>query len=65
MDKKTEATYYSTMVNNGLMTRAEVREKLGLKFIEGSDKLVVPFTDINQNTINNERSLEVVLLVRN
>ena len=52
MDKKTEATYYSTMVNNGLMTRNEARGKLGLEPVEGGDKLVVPFTDINQNTIN-------------
>ena len=54
MDKKTEATYYSTMVNNGLMTRNEARGKLGLEPVEGGDKLVVPFTDINQNTINND-----------
>lgn len=54
MDKKTEATYYSTMVNNGLMTRNEARGKLGLEPVEGGDKLVVPFTDINQNTINKD-----------
>lgn len=54
VDKKTEATYYSTMVNNGLMTRNEARGKLGLQPVEGGDKLVVPFTDIKQNTLKDE-----------
>lgn len=52
MDKTSEATYYSTMVNNGLMTRNEARGKLGLQPVEGGDDIIIPFTDTNQNTIN-------------
>ena len=58
MDKKTEAEYYSTLVNNGIMTRAEVRQKLGLEYIEGSDELIMPFTKIDDNTIGNTKDDE-------
>ena len=55
MDKKTEAQYYSTLVNNGLMTRNEARGQLGLQPVDGGDQMVIPFTDIQQNTINNNK----------
>jgi HK97 family phage portal protein len=40
-DSKGRAEYYSSMTNNGLMTRAEARKKENLPFIEGSDELTV------------------------
>lgn len=55
MDKNTEANYYSTMVNNGLMSRNEVRGKLGLQPVEGGDELIIPYTKISDNTINNKQ----------
>jgi len=49
--KQTEASYYSTLVANGIMTVNEVRKELGLSEIEGGDKLTMAFTDVSQNTI--------------
>jgi len=39
MDSKAKAHFLSTMVQNGLMTRAEGRGKLNLKKIDGADQL--------------------------
>ena len=48
----TKLTYY--LVTNGLMTPNEARQQLGLPSIDGADSLIIPFTDVNQNTINNK-----------
>lgn len=40
-DSKARAEYYSTMTQNGIMTRKEAREKENLPFKEGSDELTV------------------------
>ncbi len=37
-----EAAYYTTLVNGGVMTPAEARDKLGLPKIEGHDDLRIP-----------------------
>ena len=55
MDKNTEAKYYSTMVNNGLFTRNEARGRLGLQPVEGGDELIIPYTKVSDNTINNKQ----------
>ena len=54
-DKSAQATYYSTMLTNGLLTQNEIRKELGYNPIEGGDKLVIPYTDIDQNTVNGEK----------
>lgn len=51
-DKAATADYYSKLVNNGIISRNEARKELGYDEIEGGDKLVVPFTNIEDNTIN-------------
>lgn len=51
-DKKATAEYYSKLVNNGIITRNEARKELGYDEVEGGDKLVIPFTNIQDNTIN-------------
>ena len=51
-DLQSTASYYGTLVDKGIMTRAEVREALGLKVMEGTDELIIPYTDIDQNMIN-------------
>ena len=51
-DLQSTANYYGTLVDKGIMTRAEVREALGLKVMEGTDELIIPYTDIDQNMIN-------------
>ena len=35
------------------MTRNEAREQLGLNAMEGADELIIPFTNIAQNTVGN------------
>lgn len=52
-DKNSQANYLSTLVSNGIMTRNEAREQLGLNAMEGADELIIPFTNIAQNTVGN------------
>ena len=51
-NKTALADYYTKLVTNGLMTPNEARQQLGLPSIDGADSLIIPFTDVNQNTIN-------------
>ena len=53
-NKTALADYYTKLVSNGLMTANEARQQLGLPSIDGADSLLIPFTDINQNTINKD-----------
>lgn len=55
-DKTALASYYSTMVDKGLMTRNEVRKELGLSPVDGGDEIVIPYTDISQNNINSSNN---------
>ena len=55
-DKTTLANYYSTLVSNGIMTLNESRQNLGLPVKEGGDELLIPFTDLSQNTVGNEQT---------
>lgn len=57
-DKQAQANYYSTLVNNGILSINEARKELGYKDIEGGDKNMIAFTDINQNTIQNTEKKE-------
>lgn len=41
-DNKTQATYYSTLVNTGIITPNEAREGLRFAKIDGNDKIRVP-----------------------
>lgn len=50
-DKEAEASYYSSLLSNGVLTRNEVRAALGYERVEGGDDLVIPYTNIAQNTI--------------
>lgn len=47
-DKKTQAMWFSTMVYGKCMTPAEVREKLDLPFLEGTEELLQP---VNMQTM--------------
>lgn len=53
-NKTALADYYTKLVSNGLMTANEARQQLGLPSIDGADSLIIPFTDVNQNTINKD-----------
>lgn len=50
-DKSATANYYATLVKNGILNINEARHNLGFNPIEGGDKNIIPFTDINQNTV--------------
>lgn len=50
-DKSSTANYYSTLVKNGILTINEARHNLGFNPVEGGDKNIIPFTNINQNKI--------------
>lgn len=50
-DKTATANYYGALVKNGIMTINEARHCLDLSPKDGADDLIIPFTDISQNTI--------------
>jgi HK97 family phage portal protein len=53
MDSQAKASFLSTLVQNGLMTRNEARETLNLKEVDGGDDLTV---QVNLTTLNNMES---------
>ena len=53
-DKQAQASYLTTLVDKGIISRNEARTKLGLPPVEGGDDLTVSYTDINQNKVNQE-----------
>lgn len=54
-DKTAIANYYNTLLQNGVLCINEVRKELGYSPIENGEKHIIPYTDINQNTINNNK----------
>ena len=57
-DKTAVANYYTQLLTNGILCVNEVREELGYAPIEGGDKHIIPYTDVNMNTINNDDNNE-------
>lgn len=62
-NKSTLANYYTSLVNGAIMTINEARRALDLNPIDGADDLIIPYTDLAQNTIGgideeNEKELE-------
>lgn len=55
-DKAAQASYYASMIDKGIMCINEVRKELGYSEIEGGDKHLIAYTDINQNQINSEKN---------
>ena len=53
-DKTSTANYYSTLTKNGILSINESRHCLGFAPIENGDSHIIPFTDISQNTIENQ-----------
>lgn len=52
--KNEQATYLNTLTSGGIMTVNEARHVLGLNPMEGCDKLIIPYTNIKDNTVNND-----------
>lgn len=51
-DKTQQASYYATLLDKGILCVNEVRKELGYSEIEGGDKHIIPYTKIEDNTIN-------------
>ena len=53
-DKQAQATYYTALINSGVLSINEARKELGYNGIgEDGDKHIIAYTDISQNTIEN------------
>lgn len=55
-DKAAQATYYTALLNSGILTINEIRKELGYNSVDGGDENRIPFTDITQNTINKDKT---------
>lgn len=51
-NKQNLASYYTALLQSGVYSPNEVRTELGLESKEGLDKHIIAYTDIAQNTIN-------------
>ena len=59
-DKTAQSAYYSTLINSGVLSINEVRKELGYNGIgENGNKHLIPFSDVSQNTIENNNNKEV------
>lgn len=56
--KTTQSTYYSTLIQCGVLSVNEVRKDLGYNSVEGGDRNIVAYSDINQNVINSDNAQE-------
>ena len=52
-DAEKQANEVTTLTNSGIITPNEARKRLGLPPVDGGDKLIIPYSDVNQNTIGN------------
>lgn len=50
-DKTTMSNFLKTLTSAGIMSINEARKVLGMPEIEGGDKHIIPFTDLNQNKV--------------
>lgn len=54
-DKTSTASYLSTLVSGGILSINEARAQLGFGEIEGGDKHIIAYTDVNQNTVEGNK----------
>ena len=55
-DKQSQATILTSLVSKGIISVNEARKELGFGPKEGADDLIIPFTDISQNTIGGDNT---------
>lgn len=58
-DKTATASYYSTLLDKGVLCVNEVRKELGYNKIDGGDVHLIAYTDVAQNTINKNDNTEI------
>ena len=54
--KTKQSTYYSTLIQCGVLSINEVRKDLGYNSVEGGDRNIVAYSDINQNAIQQDNA---------
>ena len=54
-DKVNQANYLRTLQTAGIITTNEARAEIGYPEIDGCDSLIIPFTKIEDNTINSNK----------
>lgn len=54
-NKKAQADYYTSLVTGGILSINEARMELGYPAIDGGDTPIIPFTDIAQNKVSNQK----------
>ena len=54
IDKQSQANYYRTMVDAGILSRNEVRKEIGYNGFEGGDAHTIAYSDTDQNTLENK-----------
>lgn len=59
IDKQSQANYYKTMVDAGILSRNEVRKEIGYNPFDGGDDHTIAYSDTQQNTLeNNEENTD-------
>lgn len=53
IDKQSQANYYKTMVDAGILSRNEVRKEIGYNGFKGGDEHTIAYSDTDQNTLEN------------
>ena len=54
-DMKTTSEYLTKLTAGGIMTINEARGQLGLSPVEGGDDIIMPYTKVEDNKINNTK----------
>lgn len=57
-DKTTMSNYIRTLKDGGVITTNEARDMIDMNPIEGGDEVIIPYTDINSNTIGENNDEE-------
>lgn len=57
-DMKTTSEYLVKLTQGGIMTINEARKQLGLIGVEGGDEVIMPYTKVEDNKINNQEKSE-------
>ena len=53
-NKQSTADYLSKLVSSGVISKNEARQMLGLNAVDGADTLTVAYSDIKQNSVQND-----------
>ena len=56
-NKEAQANFYGKLLDKGVLSINEVRSELGYNVIDGGDRHFIPYTDINQNTLNGNKTV--------